>query len=80
MRPPEGGRTDLGSILSPITSAPLASRSSVRLASDPTLAGVTGTYVDTNGRPTAWPGCALDERNREVIWSLCERLSGVPAS
>jgi hypothetical protein len=36
--------------------------------------------VGTNGRPTAWPGCALDERNREVIWSLCERLSGVPAS
>jgi NAD(P)-dependent dehydrogenase (short-subunit alcohol dehydrogenase family) len=57
-----------------------ASRSSVRLAADPTLAGVTGTYVDTNGRPTAWPGCALDEHNREVIWSLCERLSGVPAS
>ena len=55
-----------------------ASRSSVRLASDPTLAGVSGTYFDTNGRPAKWPACALDERNREVIWSLCERLSGVP--
>jgi hypothetical protein len=57
-----------------------ASRSSVGLACDPALAGVTGTYVDTNGRPTTWPECALDERNRDVIWSLCERLSGVPAS
>jgi NAD(P)-dependent dehydrogenase (short-subunit alcohol dehydrogenase family) len=55
-----------------------ASRSSVRLASDPTLAGVSGTYFGTNGRPARWPACALDERNREVIWSLCERLSGVP--
>ena len=57
-----------------------ASRSSVRLASDPALVGVTGTYFDTNGNPVAWPRCAVDERNRKVIWSLCERLSGVPAS
>ncbi|HYH29926.1 MAG TPA: hypothetical protein VD903_06035 [Pseudonocardia sp.] len=53
-----------------------ASRSSVRLASDPALSGVHRTYVDTNGRPTAWPPCAVDARNREVIWALCERLSG----
>jgi NAD(P)-dependent dehydrogenase (short-subunit alcohol dehydrogenase family) len=53
-----------------------ASRSSVRLASDPALIGVSGTYFDTNGRPAAWPGCALDARNREVVWALCERLSG----
>jgi NAD(P)-dependent dehydrogenase (short-subunit alcohol dehydrogenase family) len=56
-----------------------ASRSSVRLASDPTLAGVSGTYFGTSGRPTAWPECALDERNREVVWALCERLGGVRA-
>ncbi|MHA6626030.1 SDR family NAD(P)-dependent oxidoreductase [Pseudonocardia sichuanensis] len=53
-----------------------ASRSSVRLASDPALSGVHRTYVDTNGRPTPWPRCAVDARNREVIWALCERLSG----
>jgi NAD(P)-dependent dehydrogenase (short-subunit alcohol dehydrogenase family) len=53
-----------------------ASRSSVRLAADPALAGVTGTYFDTNGRPAPWPRCAVDERNRRAIWSLCERLSG----
>jgi NAD(P)-dependent dehydrogenase (short-subunit alcohol dehydrogenase family) len=53
-----------------------ASRSSVRLASDPALAGVSGTYVRTSGRPARWPACALDARNREVVWSLCERLSG----
>jgi NAD(P)-dependent dehydrogenase (short-subunit alcohol dehydrogenase family) len=53
-----------------------ASRSSVRLASDPSLTGVTGAYFDTNGRPATWPRCAVDERNREAIWSLCERLSG----
>jgi NAD(P)-dependent dehydrogenase (short-subunit alcohol dehydrogenase family) len=53
-----------------------ASRSSVRLASDPTLTGVSGTYFDTNGRPATWPGCAIDEHNREVVWALCERLSG----
>jgi hypothetical protein len=57
-----------------------ASRSSVRLASDPALVGVTGTYFGVNGRPTSWPACAVDERNREAVWSLCERLSGVPAS
>jgi NAD(P)-dependent dehydrogenase (short-subunit alcohol dehydrogenase family) len=56
-----------------------ASRSSVRLASDPALTVVSGTYFGTNGRPARWPACALDERNREVIWALCERLSGVPA-
>jgi NAD(P)-dependent dehydrogenase (short-subunit alcohol dehydrogenase family) len=53
-----------------------ASRSSVRLASDPALAGVTGTYVGTGGRPARWPACAVDERNREVVWALCEQLSG----
>jgi hypothetical protein len=46
----------------------------MRVASDPTLVGVNRTYFDTNGRPAAWPACAIDERNREVIWSLCERL------
>jgi hypothetical protein len=53
-----------------------ASRSSVRLASDPTLTGVSGMYFDTYGRPAEWPACARDERNREVVWALCERLSG----
>jgi NAD(P)-dependent dehydrogenase (short-subunit alcohol dehydrogenase family) len=57
-----------------------ASRSSVRLASDPALTGVHGQYFDTKGRPAPWPRCAADVRNREVIWALCERLSGVPAS
>jgi NAD(P)-dependent dehydrogenase (short-subunit alcohol dehydrogenase family) len=57
-----------------------ASRSSVRLASDPALSGVHRVYFDTNARPTAWPRCAVDERNREAVWALCERLSGVPAS
>jgi NAD(P)-dependent dehydrogenase (short-subunit alcohol dehydrogenase family) len=57
-----------------------ASRSSVRLASDPALSGVHRAYFNTNARPTQWPRCAVDERNREVIWSLCERLSGVHAS
>jgi NAD(P)-dependent dehydrogenase (short-subunit alcohol dehydrogenase family) len=53
-----------------------ASRSSVLLASDPALTGVSGTYVGTGGRPATWPACALDERNREAVWALCERLSG----
>ncbi|QYN33086.1 SDR family NAD(P)-dependent oxidoreductase [Pseudonocardia sp. DSM 110487] len=53
-----------------------ASRSSVRLASDPSLTGVSGTYFDTRGRPAPWPACARDERNRDVVWALCERLSG----
>jgi hypothetical protein len=44
-----------------------ASRSSVRLASDPALARVSGTCFDTNGQQAAWPPCAVDARNREVI-------------
>jgi NAD(P)-dependent dehydrogenase (short-subunit alcohol dehydrogenase family) len=58
------------------TAVEKASRSSVRLAADPAVAGVTGAYFDTNGRPATWPRCAVDERNRQAIWSLCERLSG----
>jgi hypothetical protein len=58
----------------PVRSVPAGS--SVRLASDPALAGVTGSYFDANGRPTTWPRCAVDERNREAIWALCERFSG----
>jgi hypothetical protein len=53
-----------------------ASRSSILLASDPALTGVSGAYFDTNGRPSRWPACALDERNRDAVWSLCERVSG----
>jgi NAD(P)-dependent dehydrogenase (short-subunit alcohol dehydrogenase family) len=57
-----------------------ASRSSVRLASDSALTGVTRTYLGPGGRPATWPACALDERNRAAIWSLCERLAGRVAS
>jgi NAD(P)-dependent dehydrogenase (short-subunit alcohol dehydrogenase family) len=58
----------------------MASRSSVRLAFDPALAGVHRAYFGTDARPAAWPRCAVDERNRDAVWSLCARLAGVPAS
>lgn len=52
-----------------------ASRSSVHLASAPELAGVSGVYVDQRCRLRPWPASVLDERARDAVWALCERLS-----
>lgn len=53
-----------------------AARSSVHLASSADVAGVTGAYFNLQRRRTPWPAATTDERNREVVWALCERLSG----
>lgn len=52
-----------------------ASRSSVFAASDPGLAEVTGAYFDLDCVRTPLPGFATDERNRDALWQLCERLA-----
>ncbi|GAB2901605.1 SDR family NAD(P)-dependent oxidoreductase [Streptomyces mayteni] len=67
-------------LLGPVLLGDLArpARSSVRLASDPELAGVTGVYVNSEGRRARWPRSVLDEGNRAAVLELCARLAAVP--
>jgi NAD(P)-dependent dehydrogenase (short-subunit alcohol dehydrogenase family) len=51
-----------------------ASRSSVRLAADPDLAGATGGYWSSRGRPTRWPRSVLDDDLRRRVWAAAHRL------
>lgn len=53
-----------------------ASRSSVHLAADSQVEGVNQTYFNARSRPVPWPEAVLDERARDTIWALCERLAG----
>jgi NAD(P)-dependent dehydrogenase (short-subunit alcohol dehydrogenase family) len=55
-----------------------AARSSVYLASDPRLAGVTGRYVNTRSRRARWPKDVLDDTLRRQVWQAAERLTGLP--
>ncbi|WP_207930973.1 hypothetical protein [Streptomyces sp. 8K308] len=50
-------------------------RTSVRLASDPELDGVTGRYLNAKGKWARWPAGVLAEANREAVLALCERLA-----
>jgi NAD(P)-dependent dehydrogenase (short-subunit alcohol dehydrogenase family) len=52
-----------------------ASRSSIYLASSPETADMHGVYLDARCRQRAWPAAVLDQRNREAIWMLCEKLA-----
>ncbi|WP_394814784.1 SDR family NAD(P)-dependent oxidoreductase [Streptomyces millisiae] len=52
-----------------------AARSSVRLAGDPELGGVTGRYLNARGEWARWPASVLVEANREAVLALCERLA-----
>ncbi|MEV4094432.1 SDR family NAD(P)-dependent oxidoreductase [Streptosporangium saharense] len=52
-------------------------RSSVYLASSTEVEGVTGAYFTTRCRRTAWPASALDRRNQDAIWALCEKAAGL---
>ncbi|MFI6504235.1 SDR family NAD(P)-dependent oxidoreductase [Nonomuraea typhae] len=52
------------------------SRSSVHLASSQEVAGVTGAYFGMDCRRRPWPATVLDERVREAVWELCEKLAG----
>lgn len=56
-----------------------AARSSIRLASDPELAGVTGTYVNTRSKPATWPADVLDPVLRGRLWTTARALLGLPA-
>ncbi|MEO3793806.1 SDR family NAD(P)-dependent oxidoreductase [Nonomuraea sp. B10E15] len=51
------------------------SRSSVHLASSGDVEGVTGTYFSSKCRRAPWPASALDRRNQDTIWALCEDLT-----
>jgi NAD(P)-dependent dehydrogenase (short-subunit alcohol dehydrogenase family) len=51
-----------------------ASRSSAYLASSDEVEGVTGKYFDRDCKPAEWPDCAVDERIRDTVWRLCEKL------
>ena len=55
-----------------------ASRSSVRLAADPGLAGTTGGYWSSRGRPTRWPRSVLDDDLRRRVWAAAHRLTALP--
>lgn len=58
-------------------SAAKAARSSIYLAASPDVAGITGTYYDTNSKLTAWPPAVLDTTTRENLWEIVSRLSGI---
>lgn len=49
-------------------------RSSIHLASSDELEGVNGAYYDVKSRRTPWPASALDPRNQDAVWALCESL------
>jgi NAD(P)-dependent dehydrogenase (short-subunit alcohol dehydrogenase family) len=51
-----------------------AARSSVFLASNPDVAGVSGAYYDTNSRRVPWPKPVLDDRLRAELWAISSRL------
>ncbi|MFG3702791.1 SDR family NAD(P)-dependent oxidoreductase [Micromonospora sp. NPDC047620] len=52
-----------------------ASRSSIYLASSPHAADLHSTYVNSKCQRTPWPTAVLDQRNRDAIWTLCEKLA-----
>lgn len=56
-----------------------ASRSSVRLASSPDVAGVHGACFSSRAHRTPWPATVRDPRTREAVWELCRELSGINA-
>ena len=56
-----------------------AARSSITLASEPGLAGVTGTYVNTRSKPARWPADVLDPALRGRLWATARALLGLPA-
>lgn len=55
-----------------------AARSSVRLAADPDLAGTTGRYWSSRGRPTRWPRSVLDDDLRRRVWAAAHRFTALP--
>ncbi|MGK5551916.1 SDR family NAD(P)-dependent oxidoreductase [Actinomadura kijaniata] len=65
-------------LLAPVLFGDLSrpARSSVHLAASPEVADTTGTYFGQDLRPRPWPDSVLDERVRDAVWTLCERLSG----
>ncbi len=54
-----------------------AARSSVHLATAAGLHGVTGVYVNSNGKPVAWPGSVRDDAVRWDVWNAAEQLTGL---
>ncbi|PSL01529.1 short-subunit dehydrogenase [Haloactinopolyspora alba] len=66
-------------LLSPLVlgnrAAVRASRSSIRLVSDPGLDGITGVYIDRKARPARWPEAVLDAGTRRAVWQECERVT-----
>ncbi|MFC3979814.1 SDR family NAD(P)-dependent oxidoreductase [Streptosporangium jomthongense] len=50
-------------------------RSSIHLASSAEVEGVSGAYFSMKCRRTAWPESALNRRNQDTIWALCENLT-----
>ena len=54
-----------------------AARSSVHLATAAGLHGVTGIYVNKNGKPVAWPRIVRDDAVRRDVWNAAEQLTGL---
>jgi NAD(P)-dependent dehydrogenase (short-subunit alcohol dehydrogenase family) len=54
-------------------SAAKASRSSIYLASSPTVEGVTGKYFDTNCKEAAWSPAVMEADVRSALWKLVEQ-------
>lgn len=54
-----------------------AVRSTLHLAADPALEGVTGAYVDARARRAPWPAAVRDARTRDAVWTLCTRLTAL---
>lgn len=54
-----------------------AARSSIFLASSPSVAGVSGQYFNTNSKPAPWPADARDDALRQRLWQISEQLTGL---
>jgi len=53
-----------------------ASRSSVRLATDHELDGVTGRYLHPSAKEATWPAKIIDEPVRQAVWQMTEQAIG----
>ncbi|MFI6385899.1 SDR family NAD(P)-dependent oxidoreductase [Nonomuraea sp. NPDC050540] len=64
-------------LIAPLAFGDLAkpARSSVHLAASAEVDGVSGAYFGQNLRRRPWPRTVLDERVRDAVWDLCEKLS-----
>ena len=58
-------------------SAAKAAQSSIFLASNSTVEGVTGRYYNTKSAVVPWPAAALDQPIRQNLYTMVEQFAGI---